>query len=49
MKYFWATYLEFLLVIGQFNSSKNWIDKHILMCYTKLDKLNYVPNNLDEK
>ena len=49
MKYFWATYLEFLLCIGQCNSKKNWIDKHVTMCYNKLNQLNYIENNLDEK
>jgi|TARA_R110000764_G_scaffold39878_2_gene89148 hypothetical protein len=49
MKYFWATYLEFLFLIGQFNKEKNWIDKHITMCYNKLNELNNIPNNLDEK
>ena len=48
MKYFWATYLEFLLFIGQFNSSKNWIDNHILICYNKLNQLKCIPNNLDK-
>ena len=40
MKYVWLIYLQFLFVIGQFNAKKNWIDKHILMCYNKLDELN---------
>ncbi len=40
MKYVWLIYLQFLFVAGQFNAKKNWIDKHILICYTKLDKLN---------
>ena len=44
MKYVWLIYLQFLFVVGQFNGKKNWIDKHILLCYNKLDKLkvNYV-------
>ncbi len=44
MKYFWLIYLQFLFVAGQFNGRKNWIDKHILICYNKLDelKVNYV-------
>ena len=29
-----------LFVAGQFNAKKNWIDKHILICYNKLDELN---------
>ena len=40
MKYVWLIYLQFLFVVGQFNAKKNWIDKHILMCYNKLDELN---------
>jgi len=44
MKFFWLFYLQILFTIGQFNGRKNWIDKHILMCYTKLDELevNYI-------
>ena len=49
MKYFWKTYLEFLLFIGQFNSRKNWIDNHVIICYNKLNELNNIPNNLNEK
>ncbi len=49
MKYFWSTYLEFLFFIGQFNTSKNWIDKHVTICYNKLNKSNNIENNLDEK
>jgi hypothetical protein len=49
LKYFWSTYLEFLLCIGQCNSKKNWIDKHVTICYNKLNKLNNIENNLDEK
>ena len=40
MKYIWLIYLQFLFVAGQFNARKNWIDKHILICYNKLDELN---------
>ena len=40
MKYIWLIYLQFLFVVGQFNRKKNWIDKHILICYNKLDELN---------
>ena len=40
MKYIWLIYLQFLFVAGQFNTKKNWIDKHILICYNKLDELN---------
>jgi hypothetical protein len=39
MKYIWLIYLQFLFVAGQFNTKKNWIDKHVLMCYNKLDEL----------
>ena len=39
MKYVWLIYLQFLFVIGQFNAGPNWIDKQILLCYNKLDKL----------
>ena len=42
MKYFWLIYLQFLFVVGQFNRRKNWIDKHILICYNELDKLGYL-------
>ena len=52
MKYVWLIYLQFLFVIGQFNPKKNWIDKHILICYNKLDELNvdYVKfHNFDKK
>ena len=44
MKYIWLIYLQILFTIGQFNGRKNWIDKHILICYNKLDKLevNYI-------
>ena len=44
MKYVWLIYLQFLFVVGQFNGKKNWIDKQILLCYNKLDKLkvNYI-------
>ena len=52
MKYIWLIYLQFLFVIGQFNGKKNWIDKHILLCYNKLDKLevNYIKyHNFDCK
>ena len=48
----WLFYLQFLFVAGQFNGRKNWIDKHILSCYTKLDelKVNYIKiHNLDTK
>jgi len=52
MKYVWLIYLQFLFVVGQFNRRKNWIDKHILICYNELDKLevNYIKyHNFNEK
>ena len=52
MKYVWLIYLQFLFVVGQFNKKKNWIDKHILICYNKLDELNvdYVKfHDIDKK
>ena len=52
MKYIWLVYLQILFVIGQFNGKKNWIDKHILICYNKLDKLevNYIKyHNFDKE
>ncbi len=36
---FWKIYLQFLFVIGAFQSKRTWIDKHILLCYDNLDKL----------
>ena len=51
MKYIWLSYLQILFFLGQFNAKKNWIDKQILLCYTKLDelKVNYVRIlNLDQ-
>ena len=39
MKMVWLIYLQFLFVVGQFNHKKNWIDRHILLCYAKLDEL----------
>ena len=39
MKMVWLIYLQFLFVAGEFNQKNNWIDRHILLCYEKLDKL----------
>jgi len=39
MKYIWLSYLQILFLLGQFNTKKNWIDKQILLCYTRLDEL----------
>jgi len=43
MKYVWLVYLQILFVIGA-NRGRSWVDKHILLCYNNLDKLevNYV-------
>ncbi len=51
MKYVWLVYPQFLFLIGQFNGGKNWIDKHILICYNKLDKLevNYIKYHNSDK
>ena len=40
MKYVWLTYLQILFVIGYYQSSRSWVDRHILICYNNLDKLN---------
>ena len=32
-------YLQFLFVIGSFKG-RSWVDKHIIMCYNKLDEIN---------
>ena len=40
MRMVWLLYLQFLFDVGQFNTKKNWIDRHILLCYDKLEKLN---------
>jgi len=34
----WKIYLQFLFLIGAFQSKRTWIDKHILLCYDKLDE-----------
>jgi recombinational DNA repair ATPase RecF len=52
MKYIWLLYLQILFFAGQFNRRKNWIDKHIIICYNKLNELEVNYNkihNLDEK
>ena len=36
---FWKIYLQFLFLIGAFQSKRTWIDKHILLCYDKLDQI----------
>jgi len=32
-------YLQFLFLIGGFKG-RSWVDKHIKVCYNKLDKIN---------
>ena len=36
---YWKTYLQFLFLIGAFQSKRTRIDKHILLCYDKLDQI----------
>ncbi len=38
------TYLQFLFTIGAFKG-RSWVDKHIKVCYNRLDELN---SNYDE-
>jgi hypothetical protein len=33
------TYLQFLFTIGAFKG-RSWVDKHIKVCYNRLDELN---------
>ena len=33
-------YLQVLFTIGAFMSSRSWVDKHIKVCYNRLDKIN---------
>ena len=33
-------YLQFLFTIGAFLSRPTWVDKHIIMCYNRLDEIN---------
>lgn len=33
-------YLQMLFTIGDFLSKPTWVDKHIKMCYNRLDKIN---------
>ena len=33
-------YLQFLFTVGAFMSSQSWVDKHIKMCYNRLDEIN---------
>ena len=32
-------YLQFLFTIGAYMSRRSWVDKHIKVCYNRLDKL----------
>ena len=40
MKYVWLIYLQFLFTIGAFLSKPTWVDKHIKVCYNRLDEIN---------
>ena len=33
-------YLQVLFTIGAFLSKPTWVDKHIKVCYNRLDKIN---------
>ena len=33
-------YLQFLFTIGAFLSRRSWVDKHIIVCYNRLDEIN---------
>ena len=33
-------YLQFLFTVGAFMSSPSWVDKHIIVCYNRLDEIN---------
>ena len=33
-------YLQFLFIIGDFLSKPTWVDKHIKVCYNRLDEIN---------
>ena len=32
-------YLQILFLIGAFRSRRSWVDKHIKLCYNRLDEL----------
>ncbi len=38
-------YLQVLFTIGAFMSGPSWVDKHIKVCYNRLDEIN---SNYDE-
>ena len=33
-------YLQFLFAVGAFMSTRSWVDKHIKVCYNRLDEIN---------
>ena len=33
-------YLQFLFTVGAFRSRRSWVDKHIIVCYNRLDEIN---------
>ena len=33
-------YLQFLFTVGAFKSRRSWVDKHIIVCYNRLDEIN---------
>jgi len=34
-------YLQVLFTVGAFMSTRSWVDKHIKVCYNRLDEINY--------
>ena len=33
-------YLQVLFTVGAFMSHRSWVDKHIIVCYNRLDEIN---------
>jgi len=33
-------YLQVLFTVGAFMSTRSWVDKHIKLCYNRLDEIN---------
>ena len=33
-------YLQVLFTVGAFISTRSWVDKHIKVCYNRLDEIN---------
>ena len=33
-------YLQVLFTVGAFMSKRSWVDKHIKVCYNRLDEIN---------